>query len=319
MKNILITSAGRRVSLVKAFQKEVKSLFPDSKVFTTDFNPHLSAACQVSDKSFSVCKVTDNKYIENLLEICIENKIGMVIPTIDTELQLLSDNNLIFKNAGINVIISNAKFVSICRDKRKTNIFFQNNNILTPKEINKKNLQFPLFIKPFNGSLSSEIHLINKKEELTDYLLEDEKFMFMEYLSPKDNDEYTVDMYYDKLHNLKCAIPRKRIEVRGGEISKGITCKNEILTCLKNNLIFIEGAVGCLTAQFFFNPKTKMIKGIEINPRFGGGFPLSYNSGGNYPLMLIKEYFLGEKLCYSESWLNNITMLRYDAEIILHE
>ena len=104
--NILITSAGRRVSLVKAFQHELIKLVPDGLVMTTDYNIKLSAACHISDKAFKLPLVTDPSYLNLLLEICLANDIKLIIPTIDTELLLLAKNfllmgefSLISKNA----------------------------------------------------------------------------------------------------------------------------------------------------------------------------------------------------------------------------
>ena len=67
--------------------------------------------------------------------------------------------------------------------------------------------------------------------------------------------------------------------------------------------------------QVFFNPLTEDVVGIEINPRFGGGYPQSYAAGGNYPEMLIKEYFLGEKIAYIDDWKDNMLMLRFDDAV----
>jgi carbamoyl-phosphate synthase large subunit len=105
--------------------------------------------------------------------------------------------------------------------------------------------------------------------------------------------------------------------VRSGEINKGVTRKNEIIPLFREKLSFIEGAVGCLTIQLFLNRKTRHVIGIEINPRFGGGFPLSYLAGANYPQWLIKEYFLNENINYFEDWEDNLLMLRYDDEILV--
>lgn len=316
--NILITSAGKRVSLVRAFQAELKQLYPKSKVFTTDLCPELSAACHVSDQYFKVRSVRDEGYIEELKDICKRNEITMVVPTIDTELQLLSAYREEFSRIGIYIIISSPEFVSICRDKRKTCDLFHRMNINTPESIDKNNPHYPLFIKPFDGSLSVDTHIIRTSEDMKDEFLDNERLLFMEYLSPEEYDEYTVDMYYDKTHQVKCIVPRKRLLVRAGEINKGITSKNGILTHLKNRLAFIDGAIGCLTAQFFLHKTNERIVGIEINARFGGGYPLSYRAGANYPLWLIQEYFNGCDLSYREDWLDGLLMLRYDDEIIVH-
>ncbi len=318
MKNILITSAGQRVSLVRAFQNELKTQFPHAKVYTVDLNPSLSPACQISDGYKKVLKVTDSEYINELLSICKQWDIKLIIPTIDTELTILANNESIFLEHQITIVLSKLFFVEKCRDKRKINVFFEENNIDIPREINKSNPTFPLFIKPYDGSLSKDIFLINEKSELTKYHLENPKFMFMEYINPAEYDEFTVDTYYNKSGNLKCAVPRKRIFVRSGEINKGVTNRNEIVDYVKNNLSFIEGARGCLTIQFFFSQKMQRIVGIEINPRFGGGYPLSYLAGANFPKWIIQEYILNQEIPYFDAWEDKLLMLRYDHEILVH-
>lgn len=317
--NILISSAGRRVSLVRAFQNELKAVFPQGLVMTTDMNPQFSAACQVSDKAFKVGRITVAETINEILAICLANDIKLIIPTIDTELVILAENKARFEEKGINIIVSDLDFIKICRNKWLTNDFFQTKAIDIPSLIDKKNLTFPFFIKPFDGSLSKDIALIQKSEDLTPQQLGNPNLMFMEYLSPSEHDEYTVDMYFGKDNLLKCAVPRHRFEIRGGEISKGITKKNEVLTFLKEKLNRIEGAIGCLTVQLFLNKVTKKITGIEINPRFGGGYPMSYNAGANYPKFLIEEYLLLQEITYFEDWKNDLLQLRYDTEIIVNE
>ncbi|MGV0926010.1 ATP-grasp domain-containing protein [Empedobacter sp. ULE_I145] len=315
--NILITSAGQRVSLVKAFKNEIKKLNVNNKVFTVDLNPILAPACHISDGYRTVKRVTDSNYISEILHICKEFEIKIIVPTIDTELLVLAENKNLFLNNGITPIVSSLDFVQACRDKRIINQFFVENNINIPKDLDKNNLSFPLFIKPYDGSLSKDTFLIENESQLTDYHLENPKLMFMEYIDHAKHDEYTVDTYYDKDGDLKCIVPRKRIFVRAGEVNKGVTHKNEIVAYVKERLSYIEGAVGCLTMQFFFNQETKRIIGIEINPRFGGGYPLSYLAGANYPKYLIEEYILGKTIDYTENWENNLLMLRYDDEVLV--
>lgn len=316
--NILITSAGQRVSLVKAFKKELKEIYPDSKVYTVDFNPILAPACHVSDGYKSVGKVTDSSYISELLKICKDWEIKLIIPTIDTELAFLAKNKTIFEEQGIIPLVSDLNLVQKCRDKRIINDFFLSKNVEIPKEIDKEFPTFPLFLKPYDGSLSKDIFLIKKQSELTAVHLDNIKLMYMEYIDPIENDEYTVDAYYNAKGILKCAVPRKRIFVRSGEINKGVTQKNELVSYIKDKLSFIEGARGCLTIQFFLNRSTKRIIAIEINPRFGGGYPLSYLAGANFPKWIIEEYILQKQINFFDDWENNLLMLRYDDEILVH-
>lgn len=316
--NILITSAGQRVSLVKAFQTELTKYYPEGEVCTTDMDPLLSPACQVADRHFKVKRVTHPDYIQQLLAIAVRHNIKMIVPTIDTELQVLANHKPLFLAKGIHPIISSTGFIQKCRDKRKVNRFFQARGIEVPRSVDKDHPTFPLYIKPYDGSLSSDNYLIHSKEELTAYHMTNEKLMFMEYINREEYDEYTVDMYYGKDHCVKCIVPRKRIVVRAGEVNKGQTDYNEIVPFLRRRMEYIRGAVGCLTTQVFLNRTTGHIIGIEINPRFGGGYPLSYHAGANYPDYLIREYFWKEQLSYTDRWEKDLLMLRYDDEILVH-
>jgi len=319
MNNILITSAGRRVGLVRAFQFELKKQFSKSKVYTAESNPEWASACRVSDGFFKIPKVNDDNYIKSIIHLCETEDIKILIPTIDTELIVLSKAKNIFLSKNIFIIISDFELITKCRDKRLTNVLFRELNINVPKEINKNNPIFPLFIKPFDGSLSKDIFHVICKEDLTNKMLSNPKLMFMEYINPFDFQEYTVDAYYDKNNLLKCLVPRCRLEVRGGEISKGRTEKRNFYQILKEKLNFIKGAYGCLTFQFFIGRVNNEIIGIEINPRFGGGFPLSYLSGANYPGYIIQEYLLNKPITFNENWVENRVMLRFDSEIILDQ
>lgn len=318
MNNILITSAGQRVSLVRAFQKELKKYDAEAKVYTVDLNPILAPACHVSDGYKKVPRATSEEYVEDLITICKEWDIKMIIPTIDTELLTLSKNKEVFDTLGIHPIVSDYSFIQACRDKRVINEFFIEKGIEIPKKVDKDNPSFPLFIKPYDGSLSKDIFLINGSEDLTEYHFQNQKLMFMEYMDPEEYDEYTVDTYYDKHNELKCVVPRKRIFVRAGEVNKGLTEKNEIVEFVKERLGVIKGAKGCLTMQFFLGKKNRRIVGIEINSRFGGGYPLSYLAGANFPKWLVEEYFENNKINYFDNWDSNLLMLRYDDEVVVH-
>ena len=251
--NIIITSAGRRVSLVRSFQKELKKIDPNGKVYAADASPILSAACQVADVFFKVPRLDDPNYIDVLIAFCKANDILLIVPTIDTELLELAKNKVRFEEQGITVVISSVEFVSKCRDKRVIHEFFEEHNINVPKEYAKDNYSLPIFIKPIDGSRSLDTFLIKSKEDFTEYHFKNKKLMFLEYLDHDDYDEFTCDLYFSKDHKLKCVVPRKRIEVRDGEVYKALAVRNALVPYIKKNLKYINGAVGCLTAQFFMH------------------------------------------------------------------
>ncbi|MBO6253199.1 MAG: ATP-grasp domain-containing protein [Bacteroidaceae bacterium] len=315
--NILITSAGQRVALVRGFQETVRRFYPDAKVFTTDMNPRLAPAAYVSDGCFEVLRVTDPNYISQILHICKDNGVGMIIPTIDTELLGLAKNKALFDEKGIVVSVSSLDFISICRDKRNTGEFFAKHGIRVPKAIDKYRPTFPMFAKPYDGSLSTNLHYIKNAEELTEEILNDPKLLFMEYIDKEVYKEYTVDMYYGKDYKVKCIVPRERIKIRAGEINKGLTEKEPLTQYLFDRLETIEGCIGCICIQVFLNPNTGDVVSIEINPRFGGGYPQTYAAGGNYAELLIREYFLGETIEYFDNWKDHLLMLRYDDAVFV--
>lgn len=317
--NILITSAGRRVSLVRAFQKELKKHYPEAKVLAADANPKLSGACYAADDFFEVPRLDNPNYIDSLLKKCKEYNVSLIIPTIDTELLLLAKNKNFLENNGVQPVIASESFIEKCRDKRVIHDFFESHNVAIAKEYSKDNYELPLFIKPIDGSRSVDTYLIRTKEDLTDYHFSNEKLMFLEYIDHAEYDEFTCDLYYGKDHKLKCAVPRKRIEVRDGEVNKALTSNNALVDYIRKNLNFVDGAVGCLTAQFFMHISESKIYGIEINPRFGGGYPLSYKAGANFPGWIISEYLIGDKIEDKfDCWENNLLMIRYDDEILVH-
>lgn len=317
MKNLLITSAGRRVSLVQEFKKTALDFSEDIKVFTTDMEPRLAPACHVSDASFKVNPVTENCFIDQIIEICKKNNIGILIPTIDTCLPYLAENRQRFEEIGTHVIVSNPVFVRMCCDKRETFKFFNANGIKTPRLIEINHPEFPIFAKPYDGSSSNDIHTIMSEDDLSVRIKSNPKLMFMEYVDVSEFKEFTVDMYYGRDNHVKCIVPRERIEVRGGEVSKGITRKNYLVDFLRNRFEHLHGVVGCICVQLFYRESDNDVLGIEINPRFGGGYPLSYHAGANFPEMIMKEYLQGQALEYNDDWRNNLMMLRYDEEVIV--
>ena len=318
-QNILITSVGKRVVLVRIFQKTLKELGLDGKVYSVDMRPEMSPAGYVSEECMRVPRCTESNYVDALLQICREKEIAVVVPTIDTELQVLSENRGRFQEQGVQLVLSDPDFIRACGDKRLTKSLFGDLRISVPRMLDKEHATFPMFAKPYDGSLSVNTHIIKDEEDLTADILEDPKMLFMEYIDKKEYREYTVDMYYGLDHRVKGIVPRERLEIRAGEINKGITRKNEIVGYLKERMETVKGVRGCICLQLFYRESDHDIKGIEINPRFGGGFPLAYYAKANFVESILREYMLGETVDYSDDWLDKTLMLRYDDDVIIHD
>lgn len=314
--NILFTSSGRRVALIKKFKEVFVQEKINGNIITADLKETAPTA-YFSDKHFIVPKVIEENYLDELLQICQKESIHLLIPLIDTELVLLAENKQAFEEIGVKVLVSSKELNEIAGNKIDTYHFFSAHNILTPKvysdeEIANNQYSFPLLIKPLDGSSSKGVTKIRNEEELNffkDYI---PNAMVQEYVS---GEEYTIDVMVDFDGNIKTIVPRLRIETRAGEVSKGVTKKdNEIIKAVENVVKALPEPVGCITLQCF-KKENEEITFIEINPRFGGGIPLSIEAGANFPLWTI-EMCQGKTFIEKDFyWRENLTMLRYDEAV----
>ncbi len=313
--NILITSAGRRVSLVELFQKAIIQLDIKGKVFAVDLQEH-APALQAADESQVVMRVTDENYIDQLLEICKINDINLIVPTIDTELSILSAASDLLSQNNIKVLVCDNDINHIFMDKRRAQSFFESNNIPTPRlysteeSIELTNDKYPLLLKPANGSCSIGVTKVYNKKELIFFLDYLDDPIVQEFIQ---GDEYTIDVLVDFLGKVQCAVPRLRIETRAGEVSKAITINDkDIIDWSYRVTELMSGVIGCVTLQCF-KQKNGELKFIEINPRFGGGFPLTAAAGANYPLWILQ--MLSDQPIQEDmqaQWQDNFAMLRFD-------
>jgi carbamoyl-phosphate synthase large subunit len=315
--NILFTSVGRRVSLINSFKKSLKDLCIDGKIIAVDANED-SAARYVSDIHLKLPRVNGFGYIDSLLSVCNKYDVDIIIPLIDTELLVLAKNRKLFEEISVTLLLSSFEDIEICNDKNLTYKFLSSNGFDTPRILDKDLLlshqTFPLFIKPANGSSSInafEVHNIDELKFFSSYISQP---IIQELIRGK---EYTIDVFVDFQGKVRSVVPRLRIETRAGEISKGITVKNQFLIKAAKELVEkMYKPLGCITVQCFLTEDNK-IKFIEINPRFGGGFPLSYEAGANFPSWILQTYLKQEVKIKIDGWEDGLKMLRYDEAIFL--
>ncbi|MFZ3172015.1 MAG: ATP-grasp domain-containing protein [Carboxydocellales bacterium] len=317
--NILFTSAGRRVSLIRHFKQILGEMNLKGKIVTTDLQRNAPAPF-VSDFKELVPRVTEPNYIEVLKEICQRHAIKLLIPLIDTELELLALHRTEFAKKGVTVLVSSKETNEICFDKRKTHDFFLRAGVQTPRILDPEKIlsdpvaEYPFLLKPARGSSSIGVTKINNAKELD---------FFKEYVPEPIiqelvvGDEYTIDVLVDLNGNICSVVPRLRIETRAGEVSKGMTVKNPAIIVAGMKVVeALPGAVGCITVQCFLTPSGD-IKFIEINPRFGGGFPLSSQAGADFPRWIIEMILGCKKQIAFDSWQDGVVMLRYDDAIFV--
>lgn len=314
----MILSAGRRGLLVSYFREELRRLEPMAKLVAADMDPQWSAACHLADVFVQTPSARDSNFIEQLLETCLERRVRLVIPTIDTELLPLSRNRERFEAAGIQVVVSGHELTTRCRDKRLTAEVFAAGGVRVPAEVDPNDERsYPLVAKPRDGSSSQNLHIAYLRHDLPNTAFDDANMIFQEFLAPEEHDEYTVDMYYDRSGKLRCFVPRLRVATRAGEVSKAKTARIDALQLLGDRFATLPGAAGCLTMQVFVRRVDKSLIGIEINPRFGGGYPLSYEAGANYPRWVLGEYLRDDEIPWFDGWQDGLAMLRYDAHVLI--
>lgn len=319
MFNILFTSAGRRVSLIRQFRKSLEDLGLTGKIVTTDLQKNAPAPF-VADVRELVPRVTDPSYIEALKDICRKHRIRLVIPLIDTELHLLAPHKQAFSDMGVTLLVSDPEVNDICFDKRKTAVFFQKAGVRTPTILDVQRVQldssvkYPFLIKPADGSCSVGVHKIRNLRELTFFSEYVSNSILQEYIN---GEEYTLDVLVDFQGKVRSVVPRLRIETRAGEVSKGMTVKNPaIINAGKRVIEALPGALGCITVQCFLTPDGDIVF-IEINPRFGGGFPLASEAGADFPRWIIEMMMGREPQIELDGWQDGLVMLRYDDAIFV--
>lgn len=316
--NVLILSAGRRVELIKCFQNAARKLNINSKVIAADCS-QTAPALFFADKQAKLPLISDPNYIDSIIKLCNKENISLIVPTIDTDLLILSKNkDKIEKNTNSIVLVSDYDVIDICRDKIKTHKFLSSHNFGVPKmysleELFGNNNLYPLFIKPNSGSSSINAYKVNDEEELKLYSKVIKDPIIQEFVV---GEEFTVDVFLDFESYVITVVPRLRIATRSGEIIKGKIVKDyEIIENVKE-LMKILKPIGQITVQLM--KTTEGIKYIEINPRFGGGAPMSIKSGADSCANLYR-LLLKEKLQYNEDYQSNLIFLRFDDCICLNE
>lgn len=315
---VLFSCIGRRVALLNAFRRAAEELSLQGRMLGAD-SSSCSPALQLCDRGFVVSPCNDNGYVDELVDICRDEGVDLLIPLIDTELRVLAGHNDDFAAVGTMLCLSSSEAVQICSNKRRTHDVLSRAGIDTPRLFNYSDISdadLPLFMKPCDGSSARDIHKLENRAQLDFYHNELPQAIIQEYLSGQ---EYTLDIFSDFQGRPRCAVPRKRIEVRGGEVSKSMTVRDEEL--IRAGLAAVRavpGIIGPTTLQCFRTDAGR-ISVIEINPRFGGGVPLSIRAGANSPKWTIQCALGRSPQIDPMAFEDQLLMLRYDDAVFVSE
>lgn len=313
---ILFSSAGRRVELIRCFRRSADALGISLKVIATDIQPALSSACAEADEVFTVPRCTDAQFIPEMEMLCKDEGVQLVIPTIDTELIALSQVRDVFESLGTYVAVSDIGVVRVARNKAATAELFHQHGIGAPRtmfleEVLKPQgdpLEMPILLKPIDGSCSQGIFEINHAHHIP-HDLPQKNYIAQELWRGR---EFTINAYVSKTGELLAVVPHERLEVRAGEVSKGITRSMPELEAEAHKIIkALPGLRGAFCYQAIVR-KDGAHAVFEINARFGGGYPLIHEAGAPFAQWLLQEV-LGETPKPIRTFKENLKMLRYDA------
>lgn len=315
---ILFTSVGRRVELMQAFRKAADELGVDLTIIGADITES-APALYFCDETKIVCRIKDENYIPQLLSICENEKVDCLIPTIDTDLLLLAENKSKFEAIGTKVLISAVDKVKLCRDKRFTADYFISLGLKSPQpvdDVEKYEMGYPAFIKPKDGSSSVDAYKVTNEEDLRTYANKIADYIIQPFIGGR---EFTIDIFCDYDGNPVYITPRERLAVRAGEVLKTQICQDDIMISEMKTLVSDYKPCGQITVQLIRDEKTGDNYYIEINPRFGGGAPLSIKAGADSAKAVLCM-LNGEVLAYEEKAARDKAIYsRFDQSICVDE
>lgn len=305
--NILMTCAGRRNYLVNYFKAALEG---SGKVIATDAQFNAPALVD-ADIAIKVPSIYSEGYIDVLLEICKEHQIKAILSLNDLELPLLASSKEKFKRIGVTVIVSDSEVIAVCFDKWKTTSFLQEAGINTPRTyitlqdalqaLDCNELSFPLVIKPRWGSASIGIEFPETLDELKlafELLTLRLKKSILATASSEDitraiiiqekidGQEYGMDILNDLEGNFIAAFPKKKLAMRAGETDKSVSVVDERFTEVARSISSGLKHIGNLDCDVFEREDGLYV--LELNPRFGGGYPFTHEAGGNIVKVLLE-------------------------------
>jgi carbamoyl-phosphate synthase large subunit len=313
--NLLFLNVGRRCELVAAFGRALVQASP-GLVWGSDPNPEAPALAQVDRVAALPAAIDTPEFLRALADFLVREHIDLIIPTIDPDLLRLDAwrDELRRLAPATRLLLSPSRAIQIARDKRKSRAAFAELGAEVPKEVDPgaRNIAFPIFVKPAAGSASQGARRIESAAQLQEALRSTADPMFEELVT---GPEVTVDVLMDFAGMALKAVPRRRIQVRGGEMTRGVIARDAALEGLALRLAHGLGCTGPVTLQFR-NPTPDRWIAMELNARMGGGLPLTVAAGGDWPRWVL-ELCVGRTPDLSRPLLDGLRMSRFDSSVFI--
>jgi carbamoyl-phosphate synthase large subunit len=298
------------------FRNAMAQVGLEGRVFAADAS-WSAPAYHRADVGLLAPRVDNESYLPWLLEQVARHKIRLLVPVTDLDLQLLANHREEFARRECRVMVSDPEAVSLCRNKARTaravaRAGLEAVRTLTLSEHDKQPF-FPCFVKPISGSAGIGAARVDSPSALDVHRRAyGENLLVQEILQ---GPEYTLDVYRTRQGDVRCVVPRQRLLVRSGEVETGLTVHDEELIEAGRQLVeSIDGLWGVCCCQCI-RPEGQAPRFFEINPRFGGGAPLSVAAGADLPRYLLEEVNALPISARFGVFQDRLLMARYDEAV----
>lgn len=313
---ILITSIGGNPGL--SFLKCLRSQREFPVIIIGADIDEFAVGLPFVDKFFTTPRYTDSNFIDVLLDIVKKNRVQVLIPGHQVELMPIAKAKTSFEKAGCTVIISDPSVIEICDDKLLTNKFLNEAGVKVPDSYTPDKLPstvaFPVFLKERTGSGAVNAYKIESREELEFFLKKVEKPVIQSFLSGR---EFTVDVFCDLNKRPIVAVPRERILIKGGVITKSSIINDPVLIDQTMKIAARLGAIGPINIQ------CKLHEGqyyfFEINSRLAEALVVTLGAGVNFGVLLLRV-LNGKSITAADlKFRPNTYMARFYSEVFIDE
>lgn len=305
---ILMLGGARRVSMAELLKRSGSRIGYDVEIVSYELIEQVPIA--IVAKVVEGLKWSDPKVVDDIERVCKENDVNIILPFVDGAIEIAA----LCKERMKNVFVPVGSFDTSRKmfDKVEAARLFKEAGIPIPKTYTVLNAEMPAIAKPRHGSASRGIKIFNNIEDLM-HLENLSDYIVQEFI-PKNN-EYTVDCYVSQSGEILVTVPRQRLEVMGGEVTRTVTCRIPELIDMSREVINAFELRGPVTLQFLHDLEKNRFLLMEVNPRMGGGCICSIYAGAPITDYVLNEA-LGVPLNPCTDWASEVLMARYQKETI---
>lgn len=305
---ILMHGGAKRVSIARMFLAEAEKAGIDIKLYSWELQPVVPIA-EVAE--VVVGRRCDDPLLpEQLHDFTLINGINVMIPFIDPAIEVVADYRDTY--CGIFAPVGSVDSVKGMFDKVESARLFEVAGLPIPRTYTLDDYAYPIIAKPRFGSASEGIVIINSDEQLSSIAAVAGNYLLQEYIPHRE--EITVDCYVSQTGEIIAAVPRLRVAVVGGEVSRTVTIDAPEIVELSHRVLKSLNLRGAVTLQFIRDLDSERCMLMEINPRLGGGVVCSVHAGANMPRYIIDEA-LGRRLTPCSDWRPGVEITRYQQEV----